>query len=103
MIARAERILLAAHRGGVEVRSARAELDSAVDNQIELETLAHTFGTGDDVQKKRDEGLGHARAALLAAQGSLDELSYRRTGLFMALGVIILVLIALALKIRTLP
>ncbi len=102
MIARAQRILLAAHRGGVEVRQARVELDSAVDNQIEMEALIHTFGAGDQVQKKNAEGLQHARAALVAAQASLDELSYRRTGLLIALGVIVLVLIALALKIRTL-
>jgi hypothetical protein len=101
MIARAERIQLIAHRGGVETRQARAELDSAVDNQIELETLVHTFG-GDEVKKKQDEGLGHARAALLNAQQSFDELNYRRRGLLVALGVILLVLIALAVKIRTL-
>jgi hypothetical protein len=101
MIARAERIQLAAHRGGVETREAKAELDSAIDNQIELETLVHTFG-GTDVPKKKDEGLAHARAALLSAQKSLDELNYRRRGLFAALAVILAVLIALAIKIRTL-
>jgi len=100
MIARAERIQLAAHRGGVETRNARAELDGAIDNQIELETLVHTFGAS-EVTKKQAEGLVHARAALLGAQKSLDELGYRRRGLLIALGIIIAVLIALALKIRT--
>jgi len=100
MIARAERIQLAAHRGGVETRNARAELDGAIDNQIELETLVHTFGTT-EVQKKQTEGLGHARAALLSAQKSLDELGYRRRGLFVALGIIMAVLVALAMKIRS--
>jgi len=98
---RAERIQLAAHRGGVETGNARAELDSAIDNQIELETLVHTFGAA-EVQKKQKEGLGHARAALLSAQRSLEELGYRRRGLFVALGIIIAVLVALAIKIRTL-
>ncbi len=102
MIARAERIQLAAHRGGVETGQARAELDSAVDNDIELESIVHTFG-GPEVQNKEKEGLQHARAALLHAQHSLEELSYRRTGLFIALGFILLVLVALALKIRMLP
>ena len=101
MIARAERIQLAAHRGGVETREARAELDSAIDNQIELETLVHTFARV-DVPKKQQEGLGHARAALLSAQHSLDELRYRRRGLLVALAVIVMVLVALAIKIRTL-
>jgi cytochrome b6 len=99
MIARAERILLAAHRGGVEVRSVRSALDSAVDNQIELETLIHTFARA-PVVEKQNEGLQHAEAALLAGQSALDELQFRRVGLFIALGVILLALVALALKIR---
>jgi hypothetical protein len=101
MIARAERIQLAAHRGGVETGDARAELDAAVDNHIEMEALVHTFG-GPEVRAKEQEGLQHAKAALLHAQRSLDELQYRRTGLFIALGVILAVLVALAVKIRTL-
>jgi hypothetical protein len=102
MIARSERILLAAHRGGVEVRQARAELDNAVDNQIELEALVHTFTGPADVQKIEEEALQHARAALVSAQQSLDELTYRRSGLFIALGIIVLALTALAMKIRML-
>jgi hypothetical protein len=101
MIARAERIQLAAHRGGVETRTARAELDAAIDNQIELETLVHTFGAP-EVQKKQNEGLGHAKAALLSAQQSLEELGYRRRGLLVALAIVIAVLVALAMKMRTL-
>jgi hypothetical protein len=101
LIARAERIQLAAHRGGVETGEARAELEGAIDNQIELETLVHTFGAN-EVQKKQKEGLGHARAALLSAQRSLEDLGYRRRGLFVPLGNIIAVLVALAIKIRTL-
>ncbi len=111
MIARAERILLAAQRGGVEVRKTRAELDDAVDNQIEIEALVHTFtpaaqrqakSGGDELQKKAKEGLDHARAALIAGNVELNELSYRRHGLIVALGLIVLVLGALALKIHTL-
>lgn len=100
MIARSERILLAAQRGGVEVRKVRPALDAAVDSQIELETLVHTFAPP-QVQAKQKEGLAHAEAALLAGQTSLEELSFRRKGLFFALGVVLLVLIALVLKIRT--
>jgi cytochrome b6 len=99
MIARSERILLAAQRGGVEVRKVRPELDSAVDTQIELETLVHTFAP-EAVQAKQKEGLKHAEAALLAGQHSLEELAFRRRGLLFALAVIVMVLVALALKIR---
>jgi len=100
MIARSERILLTAQRGGVEVRAARSELDSAVDNQIELETLVHTFSAAGPFADKRKEALQHAQAALTAGQHSLDELAYRRRGLFIALGVILSALVALALKLR---
>jgi len=101
MVGRADRILLAAHRGGVEVRKVRAELDGAIDSQIELETLVHTFNAT-EAGAKQKEGLQHAEAALVAGQSSLDELSYRRKGLLIALGIIVLVLAALVMKIRTL-
>jgi len=103
MTARAERILLAAQRGGVEVRKTRVELDAAVDNQIELETLVHTFTPGSEAgPAKAKEGLDHARAALLAGNAALGELAYRRHGLGVALVIIVIALVALALKIRTL-
>ena len=89
MIARSERILLAAQRGGVEVRRVRSALDSAVDAQIELETLVHTF-TPKPVEVKQQEGLQFAQSALLAGQNALDELSYRRRGLFVALEAVLL-------------
>jgi hypothetical protein len=100
-VARADRILLTAHRGGVEVRKVRAELDDAIDAQIELQTLVHAFDPKPATAKQR-EGLAHAEAALVAGRASLDELTYRRKGLFVALGVIVLVLVALVLKIRLL-
>ncbi len=101
MIARSERILLAAQRGGVEVRQARAALDEAVDKQIELETMVHTFAPA-PILAKQAEGLERAEAALIAGQQSLDELSFRRKGLLVALAFIVLVLVGLALKIRML-
>jgi len=100
MIARSERILLAAQRGGVEVRAVRPELDAAVDNQIELEALVHTFSPAGAFAEKKKEALQHAHAALEAGQHSLDELAYRRRGLLIALGVIVAALVALAMKIR---
>jgi hypothetical protein len=100
MIARAQRILLTAQRGGVEVRAVRPEVDSAVDNQIELETLTHTFSSKGEFESKRQEALVHAKAALQAGQKSLNELDYRRSGLLVGLGVILSALVALTLKIR---
>jgi len=102
--ARAERVALAARRGGVEVREPLAELDHAVDAQIELEVLVHTFDDSEDgaFSEKHAEGLEHASAALEGARQALDELGYRRRGLAISLGLIVLVLIGLALKIRRL-
>ncbi len=98
--ARAERILLAAQRGGVEVRKAREALDGAVDSQIELEVLVHTFDSGGEFAAKFKEGNQQSTAAMEAGRASLGELSFRRKGLFIALGIILLVLVAMALKIH---
>jgi hypothetical protein len=102
LTARAERILLAAQRGGVEVRSVRPELDGAVDSQIELEVLVHSFNPEGAFEEKRKEGVTHAAAALKAGQHSLAELTYRRKGLTVALGFIVLLLVGLGAKIRQL-
>jgi len=100
--ARAERTALAARRGGVEVREPLADLDHAVDAQIELEVLVHTFNAeeGGAFAEKHDEGQQHAVAALEGARKALEELGFRRRGLVVFLGLIVLVLIGLALKIR---
>lgn len=100
MIARSERILLTAQRGGVEVRAVRPELDAAIDNQIELEALVHSFSPAGAFAEKKQEALGHAHSALESGQHSLDELAYRRRGLLIALGVILAALVAVAMKIR---
>jgi len=104
LTARAERSLLAARRGGVETRGALAELDQAVDAQIELEVLVHTFSAAADgpFAEKHAEGLAHARNALEEAQQALAELSERRRGLGVFLVLTFIVLLALGLKIRQL-
>ncbi|MGD8327981.1 MAG: cytochrome c3 family protein [Acidobacteriota bacterium] len=102
--ASAERVLLSARRGGVETGEAGLEVDRAVDAQISLEVLLHTFNVseGGDFLAAHAEGMQHADAALAAGQSALAELLYRRQGLAVALGLILLVLIGLALKIRQL-
>jgi hypothetical protein len=100
LTARAERLLLAAHRGGVETRDARQAIDGAVDSQIELEVLVHAFDTDGEYAEKYAEGVQHAEIALAAGTAALQELRFRRQGLGIALILIVLVLIALGLKIR---
>ena len=100
--ARAERTLLLAQSGGVEVRKANLELDKAVDEQIQLQVLVHTFNaaTNNPFIQRRDEGLKVAQAVLAAGDAGLNEIGYRRKGLFVSLAIILCVLVGLALKIR---
>jgi hypothetical protein len=100
--ARAERILLSARRGGVETREALLDIDQAVDSQISLEVLVHTFSTaaGSPFMEQHREGIEHANSALAKGQSALDELQFRRRGLAISLVLIIGLLLALGLKIR---
>jgi hypothetical protein len=104
LTARAERILLRARASGVLVQSPLSSLEGAVDAQIELEALVHAFRTDpeSDFSQTHAEGLAYARAALAGGREALEELGARRRGLALALGVIAVVLIGLALKIRSL-
>lgn len=102
LTARAERIILAAKRGGVELQEVLLELDKAVDAQIALEVLVHTFSADPEgaFMKKHREGIEHASSALVAGRDGVRELSQRRRGLYVALVFVILVLIGLGFKIR---
>ena len=100
--ARAERTLLAAQRGGVEVRKVHLELDKAVDSQIQLQVLVHSFNgqTNSPFVQQRDKGLQRAQSVLAAGDAALGEISYRRRGLLISLAIILCVLVALGFKIR---
>jgi len=102
LTARAERITLAARRGGVLVEEAALAVDRAVDAQIQQEVLVHTFSaeTGSRFMEKHREGIEQAGIALEHAQAALDELAFRRRGLAVFLGLVLLVLVGLGLKIR---
>jgi hypothetical protein len=103
--AAAERLMLRARRGGVEVREAESAIDGVVDAQIELQTLVHGFTVTEDSEfvEKQNEGMEAATTAIQAAREALEELRFRWTGLAVSLVFILLVLIALALLIRSLP
>jgi hypothetical protein len=102
--ASAERIILAARRGGVEVRDGLDAIDQAVDAQIRLAALVHGFSIADDSPfvASHDEGMAQARAALESGHQAVDELAFRRKGLVIALAIILVLLAALGLKIRQL-
>ena len=101
-VASAERTLLAARRGGVEIGGTGLEVERAVDAQISLEVLLHGFNAAPDSEfaAVHAEGMAHAEAAIAAGQAARAELSYRRQGLVIASILIVMVLIGLALKIR---
>jgi len=99
----AERVLLKGRRGGVEMREALERIDQAVDTQIELEVLLHSFSTeeGGAFALKHKEGLEFSNAALRSGSEALEELSFRRRGLLVSLGFICLLLLALGIRIRS--
>lgn len=101
-IAYGERTLLRAKRGGVETGNALMEIDSAVDAQIELQVLLHTFSTdeGSAFVEKYESGHAHAEAGQAAGLQALEELAFRYKGLGIALIFILLILLALGAKIR---
>jgi hypothetical protein len=100
--ARAERMLLAARRGGVQFRQVTPHIDAAVTAQIELEVLVHTFSSAPDGKfvARYAEGMVQAESAIEGAHAALEELHDRRLGLLVFLGFLALVLVAMALKIR---
>lgn len=101
-VARAERALLAARRGGVQTGRAQEAIDQAVDARIALDGLLHSFDAGGDFASRHAEGMEHAAAALVAGQEALEELESRHRGLYWALLIIALFLLGLGLKIREL-
>jgi hypothetical protein len=105
VVAQSERFLLRARRGGVDTSDAPQEIRSAVDAEVELAVLVHTFHAGADgkfVEKHR-LGMEHAESALAHAHAALEELGRRWRGLVVSLAIILVALGALALKIRALP
>jgi len=104
MIGRAERVVLRAHRGGVEVRDAQLEVDQAVDASIGLEVQVHGFtaAEGSDFLETHAKGLEHASTAIELGLEAQEEIQARRHWLALSLIAIVASLIALGLKIREL-
>ncbi len=103
-IADGERTALRAKRGGVEIGDALMDIEAAVDAQIELQVLVHTFSTGEESAfvEKYESGLAHAESGQVAGLQALEELAFRFKGLAVSLVFIFLILLALGLKIKQL-
>ncbi|MDX1383458.1 MAG: cytochrome c3 family protein, partial [Thermoanaerobaculia bacterium] len=103
-IALAERLLLRARRGGVATRGAQEEIAAAVDDQIAAQALFHTF-TADpegELALRLEEATASAIAAAEGAQLALIELRSRRLWLAGLLALVLVALVGLGIKIRTL-
>jgi hypothetical protein len=104
MIGRAERVVLRAHRGGVEVRDAQLEVDQAVDAEIGLEVQVHGFtaAEGSGFLETHAKGLEHAQAGIDLGLVAMEEIQARRRWLALSLIAVVATLIALGMKIREL-
>ncbi len=102
--AAAERSLLKARRGGVETRGALTQIEAAIEADIQLQVLVHTFSADEsgDFSKKYEEGMKSADAGLDEGRSALGELKSRRLGLLVSLVFIGLTLVGLYAKIRQL-
>jgi hypothetical protein len=102
--ARAERLVLRARRGGVEVRAAQDEISRAVDAQIATQALLHGFSLdeGGELRKRFAAADQHAASAARLGEEGLAELQSRRRGLAGSLVLVVVALVALAVKIRQL-
>ena len=102
--ARAERLVLRARRGGVEVRAAQDEISRAVDAQIATQALLHgfTLEEGGELRQRFAAADSHAASATRLGEQALAELQARRRGLAGSLVLVVIALVALAIKIRQL-
>ena len=89
-----------AAEAGMEVSKIRFDLSQSDDALTKARTNVHLFRVA-AVRENTDPGLKIANAAHKAAIKKLQERDYRRRGLFISLGLIILTIGALLAKIRT--
>ncbi|HSR68753.1 MAG TPA: cytochrome c3 family protein [Acidobacteriota bacterium] len=95
----ARALLVRAEQAGMEVSAALFDLRSANEKVILARNLVHSLVPA-RVEETVNEGVGIAESAKEAGEEAFEELRYRRTGLFVALVIIGLVIIALWLWIR---
>jgi hypothetical protein len=97
----AESVLRRASEAGMEVSKVQFDLVGASNALTKARADVHRFQAF-AVHKTASEGLKIAQAARAAGHRSLAELDFRRKGLFVSLGLILIALAALVLKIRQL-
>jgi hypothetical protein len=85
----------------MEVSQAQVDLGGARNALIQARAAVHTF-RADSVSAYVAAGLGVADTAIGRGRKALDELRFRRVGLGISVGLILLLIVGLVLKIRQL-
>jgi predicted CXXCH cytochrome family protein len=100
-IAHSEGVVAAAENAGMDMGNQSLALREARNHLTLARTEMHAFNPK-PVETVLQEGLGLTTKIDSEGQAALSEVSYRRTGLAVSLGAILLVVVALRLKIRSL-
>ena len=100
-IVRSQALIATAENAGMEMGEQSLTLREAGNHLTMARTEMHAFDPK-TVDTVLQAGLGLTTKVDAEGQAALAEVSYRKTGLAMSLGAILLVVVALALKIRSL-
>ena len=100
-IARSESLVASVENAGIEMGEQALALREAANHLTLARTEMHAFDPK-TVDTVLQAGLGITAQVDQDAQAAQDEISFRKTGLSISLGAILLVVVALALKIRSL-
>jgi hypothetical protein len=95
----AESLLTVAEHAGMEVSQAQFELESATSALLQARAAIHTFEP-DSVGRHAGAGWEIATAAIARGRAALEDLRFRRIGLGISTGIILLLILGLVLKIR---
>ena len=95
----AESLLTVAEHAGMEVSQAQFELESATSALLQARASIHTFEP-DSVSLHAAAGWEIASAAITRGRAALEDLRFRRVGLGVSTGIILLLIFGLVLKIR---
>jgi hypothetical protein len=98
-IARATAVLDQAEHAGMEISQARFELRGATDALLKARAAIHLIDKA-AIQKLTEEGNQIATATLAKGHRALEDLAFRHRGLWVSVGIILLVIVGLVLKIR---
>ncbi len=97
----ADSLLSTAENAGMEVSQAQFDLNGATTALVSARTAVHAFDVG-LVRESIDEGVEVAIAAQERGHEALDDLQFRRLGLAVSVGIILILIAGLVLKIRQL-